>query len=62
MPADHYKIINTYRGIGIADVNYDNKPSQYYSVVVNNQLSILALISVQACKNVIDTHLKYKEK
>jgi len=59
MTLPNYNIIEQYRGCGIANVNKRSQFSFYYGVVVDGQLSCIALFSVQACKNVIDTYLKY---
>jgi len=53
------EIIDNYRGVDIVLVNANNPFSRYFSVVIKKQLSCISLISVQACKNVIDTYIKY---
>jgi hypothetical protein len=57
-----YRVLMTYRGCEICQVNYQNPLSKYIGVVINNQLSNIALISSKAAQNVIDTHLRYKQK
>lgn len=59
MTNPNYKVIEQYRGCGIANVNKHSQLSFYYGVVINGQLSCIALFSVKAAKNVIDTYLKY---
>ena len=58
MASTRYKIIEQYRGIHIAHVNYNHWDSNYYGIVINGELSNMALISVQGCKNVIDTYIR----
>lgn len=62
MASTKFKIIEKYRGIEIAHVNYNNGYSQYYGVIINRELSNTALLSIKACKNVIDTHLRNQKK
>jgi len=45
-------------GVNIVKVSPGNPNSFYYGVEIDGHLSILALISVQACINVIDTHIR----
>jgi len=59
MTVPNYMVIEQYRGCGIANVNKRSQFSFYYGVVINGQLSCIALISIKACKNVIDVYLKY---
>lgn len=50
-----YKELETYKDCNICLVNYRNV-SQYIGIVTNGQLSCIALSTVKAAKNVIDTH------
>lgn len=52
------KAVETYRGVDIMLVNYYTSISIYYSVSICGELSSIALASVQACKNVIDTYIR----
>ena len=54
-----YKEVEFYKGCNICLVNYRNV-SQYIGVVIDGQLSCIALSSVKAAKTVIDTHEKNK--
>ena len=58
MASTQFNIIESYRGIDIVKVNHRNSESMYYGVIINGELSITALHSVQACKNVIDTYIR----
>lgn len=50
------KVIESYRGAYIMLINFYNPSTMYYGVAINSELSNIALASVQACKNVIDTY------
>ena len=52
-----YKEVEFYKGCNICLVNYRNV-SQYYGVVIDGQLSCIALSSVKAAKTIIDTYEK----
>ena len=52
-----YREVETYKGCNICLVNYRNV-SQYYGVVIDGQLSCIALSSVKAAKTIIDTYEK----
>jgi len=57
----HYRKIDEHRGIEIVNVNF-NWASKYYGIIIDGQLSVLALATVQGCKNVIDTYLRKIKK
>jgi len=60
MITNRYKILETYKGCQICCVNYREYNSKWIGVMINGELSVVALATVQGAKNVIDTHLKTK--
>jgi len=54
----HNKILAEYLGYDIYQINSSTHGSQYFCVMVDGQLSTLALATIKAAKNVIDTHIK----
>ena len=51
------KIVHEYRGCKILLIS-SGQSSVHYGIQVGDDLSTIALISVQACKNVIDAHVR----
>jgi len=60
MITNRYKILETYKGIEICCVNYSEYNSRWIGVVIDGELSVLALATVKGAKNVIDSYLKTK--
>ena len=54
-----YREVEFYKGCNICLVNYRNV-SQYYGVVIDGQLSCIALSTLKAAKTIIDTYEKNK--
>ena len=54
-----YKEVEFYKGCNICLVNYRNV-SQYIGIVIDGQLSCIALSTLKAAKTIIDTHEKNK--
>ena len=54
-----YKEVEFYKDCNICLVNYRNV-SQYIGIVIDGQLSCIALSTLKAAKTIIDTHEKNK--
>lgn len=61
MDMHNHKVVHEYKGCKIPLMNLGNA-SVHYGIQIGDDISSIALRTVKACKTVINTHLKNKDK